>query len=202
MKSFNFEQARQYVTDRLERELSPGLTYHNVAHTRDEVVAAAERLARMEGIKGESLLLLLTAAWFHDIGHIQQAADHEAISVEVAEKVLPSFGYTEDQIKIVSEIIMVTLLPQSPRNRLEEILADADLDMLGRENFMQRNGDLRRELAFLGREYTDEQWIAIQLQFLEGHSYFTASARLLRDAQKAQNIKDLKQILESMATGQ
>ncbi|HLO18352.1 MAG TPA: HD domain-containing protein [Anaerolineales bacterium] len=187
-----FEKAWQYAKSRLERELSPNLLYHGVAHTRDEVVPATQTLARMEGIQGEALLLLLTAAWFHDIGHIEESANHESISSQIAAEVLPAFGFTQDQVEIVRGAILATKLPQSPLGLLEEILADADLDVLGRKNFMQRNRDLRNELMFLGTEFTDEQWYSGQLKFLEGHKYFTASARALMDTQKQLNISILR----------
>jgi predicted metal-dependent HD superfamily phosphohydrolase len=193
-----FEKARQYAESRLERELSPNLLYHGVIHTRDEVVPAAQTLAGMEGLQGESLLLLLTAAWFHDIGHIEASANHELIGARIAADVLPAFGYTQDQVEIVRGAILSTKLPQSPSGLLEEILADADLDVLGRENFMQRNRDLRLELAFLGTEFTDEQWYSEQLKFLERHKYFTTSARALSDAQKQLNVAVLRNKLERL----
>src|SRR5207253_7236261 len=85
----DFESARQYALERLERDLSPKLFYHSLAHTRDDVVPAVERLAATEGITGEPLLLLRTAAYFHDLGHVKQSANHEAISIEFAREVLP-----------------------------------------------------------------------------------------------------------------
>ena len=193
-----FEKAWQYAESRLEQELSPKLLYHSVVHTRDEVIPAAQTLAGMEGIQGESLLLLLTAAWFHDIGHIEESANHESISSRIATEVLPAFGYTQDQVEIVRGAILATKLPQSPSGLLEEILADADLDVLGRKNFMQRNRDLRLELAFLGTEFTDEQWYSVQLKFLEEHKYFTASAHALMDTQKQLNISTLRNKLEGL----
>jgi uncharacterized protein len=196
MKPHSFERARQYAEHRLERELSPNLLYHGIVHTRGEVVPAVETLAKMEGQKGESLHLLLTAAWFHDIGFIEQALGHELISAQIAVEVLPSFGYRKDEVESVRSAILATALPQSPRNRLEEILADADLDILGSDKFMQRNEDLRRELAYLGKELTDEQWYSGQLKFLEEHKYFTSAARSLRDIQKTRNINQLRKALE------
>src|SRR5690242_17751567 len=53
----DFARAHAYALARLERELSPALCYHSVAHTRDDVVVAAERLAALEGVDGEALLL-------------------------------------------------------------------------------------------------------------------------------------------------
>jgi uncharacterized protein len=196
-----FARASQYAKKRLEHELSPHLLYHGLAHTREEVVPAAERLAGMEGVHGESLHLLLTAAWFHDLGYVEQAVHHELISARMAVDVLPSFGYTENQVETIRWAILATALPQSPGNLLEEILVDADMYVLGGENFMKRNHDLRTELEFLGKTFTDEQWYEGQLKFVERHTYFTAAARSLRDAQKARNIVQLRGVLEELGDG-
>lgn len=198
MHSPNFEQARQYAEHRLESELSPNLTYHGIVHTREEVVPAAETLARREGIPEESISLLLTAAWFHDLGFLEGALNHEWVSARMAGEVLPGLGYSEGEVKIVRGAILATALPQSPKSLLEEILTDADLDTLGRENFMQRNADLRQELASLGKVFTEQEWYIDQLKFLENHRYFTASARAWRDRQKQLNIDELRKKLAEL----
>ena len=187
----DFESAKQYALERLERELPENLYYHSLGHTRDDVSPAVERLAEGEGIQGEALLLLRTAAYFHDIGFIVQYNDHESASVRIAQEALPHFGYNEEQIEIISSMIMATKLPQSPRNLLEEILADADLDNLGREDFDERSHLLRAELETIGITSSDEDWYNRQLEFIQHHTYFTDAARRLRDALKQQNIKAL-----------
>ena len=88
--------------------------------------------------------------------------------------------------------------PQDPQNFLEEILTDADLDILGYDDFMFRNSELRCELAFFGKEYIDQEWYSNQLKFLESHTYFTASARSLRDAGNLKNIRELRNRLEEI----
>jgi uncharacterized protein len=195
------EKAKQYALQRLETELSPGLFYHDLMHTTNDVVPATEKFAEGEGIKGESLDLLLTAAWFHDLGFIEVRASHEVIGARIASEVLPGFGYTEEQVQTVKGIIMATVVPQSPLTILEQIMADADLDVLGREDFMLRNGNLRRELAFFGQEFTDTQWFSGQLKFVEVHAYFIASARALRNAGQAKNVAGMKQRLEEISRG-
>jgi len=192
----DFERARQYALERLERELPPMLCYHSLAHTRDDVVPAAERLAALEEVEGEALLLLRTAAFYHDLGHVEQYTDHEAIGVRIAAEVLPHFGYSTAHIQVVRGIIIATKLPQSPRALLEEIMADADLDVLGRDDFLARNQDLRAERVALGMLTTDEEWYSGQLEFIQTHRYFTAAARTLRDARKQQNIEEMVKLLE------
>ena len=108
---------------------------------------------------------------------------------------MPHFGYTPEHIQVIGGIILATKLPQKPRTRLEEIMADADLDMLGREAFMARNQDLRNELAVYGRPKTDAVWYAAQLKFMHAHHYFTAAAQRLRNAQKQRNIELLADCL-------
>jgi uncharacterized protein len=198
MGKLNFELAKSYALQRLEQELSPKLFYHGISHTRDDVVPAVEMLASLENIQGISLSLLLTAAWFHDLGYVEQARHHELISARIAVQVLPGFGYTEKQVEIVRWAILATALPQSPQNLLEKILTDADLDVLGRDDFLRSNDNLRRELAIFGQEFSDLEWFTRQLKFLEAHTYFTEAAHALRDAGQLKNIQVLKTQLEIM----
>ncbi len=194
----DLQRARQYVLQRLERELSPALTYHSISHTRDEVVPAAERLAALEGVQGEDLVLLLTGAYFHDMGFIERRLNHEKASQRIARQVLPGFGYSPAQLGVVDRLIEATRLPQSPHNLLEEILVDADLDVLGRTDFLASSLALRAELAVFEAPLTDKAWYTIQVDFLSSHHYFTAVARQLRDAQKAQNIETMKELLAAV----
>jgi uncharacterized protein len=191
----DFEASWVYVLRRMDQELSPQLTYHSLDHTRHEVVPAAERLASREGLGEEAFLLLKTAAFFHDVGFIVQYDGHEDASVRIATNILPTYRFQPAEVDIVCKAIVATRLPQSPTNLLEKILTDADLDVLGKENFFPRSKDLQRELAALGRGMDDEQWYASQVKFLKGHTYWTTSARELRDAQKQRTIAHLERLL-------
>ncbi len=192
----DFEQARAYALERLAKELSPLLTYHNLEHTRDDVVPASERLARLSGIDDEEIVLLLTAAFYHDIGFVIQRDDHETVGVTIAQEVLPHFGYSTEAIERVSGIIMATKLPQSPESFLGEILADADLDVLGRDDFMVINQALQTERATFDGPLSDVAWYEGQYRFMQKHRYFTAVAHNLRDAKKQENSALLYALLE------
>ncbi len=199
MDSQSFEQARKYAAQRLERELSPRLLYHGLTHTRDEVVPSATWLAGLEGVQGAALDLLLTAAWFHDVGYVEQATDHERISVRIAAQVLPGYGYAAAEVEIIGAAILATIIPQAlPATLLEKIMADADLSVLGRTNFLLRNSDLRRELALFGTVFTDREWYTKQLKLIETHAYVTASACAYLNPQKTLNVAALKQRLASL----
>jgi uncharacterized protein len=184
----DIDAAIAHALGRLDRELSPRLYYHSVRHTRDDVLPAVTRLAEMEGVTGEQLILLRVAAAYHDIGFTVQYADHEAAGICIARQALRRFGFSSDHIQLVSGMIRATRLSQEPTNLLEALLADADLDSLGRDDFFARSRALRAELAERGPLIDEATWYVRQLSFLQAHRYWTASARSLRNPQKQRNI--------------
>lgn len=199
MKGPDFERARQYVFDRLERELSSNLYYHSIAHTRDDVLPAVERLAELEDIAdGDDLLLLRTSALYHDIGFIETYNGHEDVSIRIAAETLPQFGYNEQHIERIQQVIRATEMPQNPDSHLARLLADADLDILGREDFLLRNNDLYLELDAREIKFTLEDWYRSQLRLLRAHRYFTHAAQSLRQSGKQRNIKKMEELLASL----
>ena len=195
MNGPDFEKARQYALERLECELPAALAFHSMEHTRDDVVPATERLAEMEGIEGEDLLLLCMAAWYHDLGFVEQYDDHESISVRMIGEILPRFGYTQAHIQAIGNIILATRLPQSPKTLLEKVMVDADMDSLGCDDFLAQSDRLRTELESFGNVQTDEEWYRWQIDFMKAHSFITDSAKALRDAGKECNIEKLRKLL-------
>jgi len=182
-----FTEAKSFILSKLKKELPKYLSYHSIAHIKD-VYKAAEMLADAEGIKGEDKKLLLTAALFHDSGFLIQQKDHERISCEIAAEYLPGFGYTSEQIKKISGMIMATKIPQKPHNHLEQIISDADLDYLGRDDFFKIGDTLYAEINMYS--YMDEnQWNQLQVDFMEKHHYFTATAIKLRKQKKEENLQ-------------
>jgi uncharacterized protein len=197
MSKADIEQACAYALGRLAHELSPNLHFHSLTHTRDDVVPAALRLAAQLDIDCEDTLLLRTAACYHDIGFIEQRDGHEHVSARIATATLPNFGYSPEQVTCIVGMIMATKLPQQPTNLLEQIMADADLDSLGREDFFIRNQALRDELAAFHQVVSDALWYRTQLNFLRSHHYWTTEAASLRGPTKKQHIDELIRRLEA-----
>ncbi|GAA4320061.1 hypothetical protein GCM10023149_19120 [Mucilaginibacter gynuensis] len=186
-----FEQVAEFILNKMQRELPAHLTYHDVEHTRD-VVNAAKQLAQLENVNAGDTQLLLTAAMYHDAGHIVKSEGHEEESCLIAGRTLPNYGYTPAQIEQICGIIRATRLPQSPANHLEQIIADADLDYLGRDDFFAISHKLYLELAHTGAVTNENEWNKKQIDFLENHRYFTKTAINLRQAKKEQNIEQIK----------
>lgn len=193
----DIERAEAYALSRLTLELPSTFCYHSVAHTRDDVLPAAQRLAAQEGLSQEDWLLLKTAALYHDTGFLTQPQRHEEASIAIAREVLPTFGYAPAQVETVAYLIRATILPQTATTPLAQILADADLDVLGRADYFEKSALLRREREALGEIVGEREWQLGQLAFLQQHTYFTAAARRLSEPGKQANLARLELLLET-----
>lgn len=191
----DYAGAVAHALQRLRTELPPFFSYHDVGHTEHDVLPAVTRLARLAGLSDADRQLLEVAAAYHDLGHVQNHIGHEQIGVSVIDDVLPGFGFGARDIERISGMILATQLPQSPQNAHEALLADADLDSLGREDFFDTSEALWRERAALGYPVPWPEWLATQLAFLVSHRYFSDVARTLRDAGKQRNIALLEQLI-------
>lgn len=196
----DFTQAVQYALKLLENDLPRMLTYHGIIHTRDDVVIACETYANHIGLPDEERLVLLTAAWYHDVGFIRQIKNHEEASVDIASKNLKRFGYTPDQINAISTLIMATKMPQQPHSYLQKLLADADMDSLGREDFFDVCVRLRSEMQYFGMMFSEYEWWDFEMKFLTNHDYFTEVAAKLRDKQKQKNLQEVQRRLRLHAS--
>jgi len=193
-KLIQFTDIQEMILDRLENELPRYLYYHNVKHTVD-VVTEVELMGWAEGLDDEGILLLKTAALFHDAGHIVAYDDHEHHGTQLAKKFLPDYGYSENQIEQICRIIMATQLPPQPKDIYEQIICDADLDYLGRSDMIPVSNTLYKELSEQDKIGTLNEWNKLQIKFISSHSYFTKTARSLREVNKQKQIERIKRLI-------
>lgn len=183
-----FEDATRFAQQRLENDLPPDLCYHGAHHTAKDVVPAATRLADAYDLPTDERVILLTAAWYHDIGFIERYDANEPIAAHIAQETLPGYGYTTEQIERVSNIILATQLGRQPTTLLEEIMVDADLDSLGRPDLINVGKKLRREEEiFWDKHLSDADWYREEINFLRRHRYHTVKQRKFRNPGKIKN---------------
>ncbi len=186
-----FEEVRFFLLTKLQNELPANLSYHNVQHTRD-VMAASEEFAVQENILGEELLILKTAALFHDSGYLSAYEGHEDNSCKLAKDILPDFGYNSENIREVCLLIKATQLPQLPLNKSARILCDADLYYLGTTDYRENAENLYQEMYGQGFIKSRTEWTERQIHFLDEHRYFTQSAIDKLSRVQHQNLISLK----------
>jgi len=185
-----FEDAQIFILNKLENELPTHLFYHHVQHTR-EVIDSCEELAEMENLPEEDIIILKTAALFHDTGFLKTYNEHEEASKEFAREILPEYDYPPEKIQAICELISATHMPQQPMGKMGELLCDADLYYLGTNDYKDNAENLYQEMHSTGTIKNRSEWTERQLRFLVEHKYFTQSATDLLSAGQHQNLISL-----------
>jgi len=192
----NFKEVEQHIVGILKRDLPNNLYYHGLHHTMD-VLRSAEQIGKHEKLSEEEMLLLKVAVLYHDAGFTKTYRNHEEIGCDMAKADLPGFGFTAEEIEIICGMIRATKIPQNPKNKMEYIIADADLEYLGTDDFERIGRTLFEEIKiYLGVE-SERQWNIIQVGFLKGHSYHTNFCKKHREAEKQKNLKGVERIVAS-----
>jgi len=195
MDSRLLEEVKIYCQSLMDNSRCKNLPFHNWQHTK-EVVQASKFIVLHENLLEETIEEIIIAAYFHDIGNVQGSAGHEDLSCKYAQDFLGKEGFPNHRIKNVLTIIKATKLPQNPKTLPQKIICDADLAHLGKKNFTLKNFKLRKEWSIYNdQEYTDEQWIEMNVNFLQNHAYHTEFAQKHYAQQKLENVDVLKEML-------
>ena len=75
------------------------------------------------------------------------------------------------------------------------LITYADLDYLGRPDFIPISQNLFRELFERGKIDSIEQWNRMQYKFITEHHYFTETAKRSGEPGKKQVLKELKELI-------
>jgi hypothetical protein len=111
----------------------------------------------------------------------------------MAKENLPKFGYDDEQISTICQIIASTQTSTQIVTLLEKIMSDADHDYFGRAEYYTIAGMLREELALNETLFTEDEWLQFQINYLENkHSFFTSSSISIRLSAKKKRINELK----------
>jgi len=184
-------KAAKFVGKLFNGHTEKGLFYHDRKHTQ-QVVKYARRITRKNDLTKSEKIILLLAAWFHDVGYLQQSDDRETRSSLEAERFLLSEQVDPEVISAVKKTIMATKTPQQPQTTPEKILCDADLYHFGLGTFAKRNKLLRKELQVRsGEKIKKSEWLDDSIKVLSAHNYFTAYAKHKLDKRKNKNLKTL-----------
>ena len=194
MNQQQYEEIKNKILKRLNDELPFDIFYHSVDHTLD-VLNTAEELGKAENLPEEDLLLLKLAALFHDTGFLKNYNQHEEASAKMAEEILRQYGVNDAGIEKIKKLILATKPGIIPETLPEKILIDADLDYLGREDFIPISQKLYLEWKNKGKVKDLHDFYKIQYDFLKNHRFHTSTSKKRRQKVKEKHISKLKEIL-------
>ena len=176
----------------LNKRISSQLVYHSIDHTRS-VVKVFMEIAGANDLSDREIELGAIAAWFHDTGYCKGTRSHEEKSITLFDENTDSGDFTDDEIKVIHQLILGTRMPQKPVTTLEKSLCDADLHHVGTKSFFEKSDMLKKEIEYdTGRQITKERWNRDSYYFLQEHDFFTEYARNKYAEQKEANIHTLR----------
>lgn len=174
---------KEFIINLLKDKLPATYYFHDYVHTL-YVLDKAIEIATHENCSEKDMELIIAAALWHDVGYINIYKGHEEESCKMARQYLPAYNFSGTDIDTICGMIMATKIPQSPQNKLEEIIADADLEYLGTSDATSLAGQLFKEQQSLNPLLTEEQWNQTQIAFLKKHHYFTKYCRETKEPVK------------------
>lgn len=187
------EQVQHHVLHLFKSQQENTLIYHNASHT-EEVAAHAAKIAAHYALHEKDTFIVVTAGWFHDLGYrTGEASGHEVRGAEMVRAYLSEQEVKEDVINAIQGCILATVIPQKPKNFLEQIVCDADLYHFGTDQFSERNKLMRKEVeARSGQKIDKKEWRKSTILLLEQHTYQTDYCQNLLNEKKAKNLQKLK----------
>lgn len=178
------------ILEELKGKLASYLSYHCYEHIID-VANVCDKYIRLYRIDDDMAKLIRIAAVSHDFGYTVSPIGHEERSIKLIEPMLRPI-LTKEEIALVNGMVRATNVPQEPKTFYDKILADADLDYLGRIDYNQISENLHQEFLHFGVVKTEREWLDLQIKFLENHEYHTLYAKWNRRKLKLRKLKELK----------
>jgi HD superfamily phosphodiesterase len=184
-------RVRIFVTELFSRRNLSFLKYHNFHHT-ETVVDRANEIALHYTLDDSEKFSLITAAWFHDTGHLfNELPEHEQTGADLMASFLKSFFIEDDIIGKTSGCIMATRIPSDPKTLIDKILCDADTYHFGTKEFRITDPKVYEEMeARLHIQIENKTNKSIQL--LESHRFFTDYCQDLLYKGKQENLDFLR----------
>tara|TARA_R110000850_G_scaffold30630_2_gene84208 strand:+ start:60028 stop:61203 length:1176 start_codon:yes stop_codon:yes gene_type:complete len=187
------KKADAFVLNLFKEKLPHTFVYHNYTHTRRVVKSTEDIIENTEELSDHEIQILLLAAWLHDTGYSVSIENHEEHSITIAENFLKEEGVDKKTIDAVLSCIEATRMSNAPKNKLDEIIKDADSSHLSKEYYMETSELLRQELKLHNiHEYTAKEWLDANIDlFTKKHQYFTPYALKNWEPKKDKNLLEL-----------
>lgn len=170
--------------------------YHQYNHALD-VMKRAEYLWKKEWLLEDNIEILSLAALFHDTGFIIEYDNNEVFWARIASNYLKIILYPQEKIKKIEELILATSPSyKKPKDILEKIIKDSDMDNLWREDFFDKGQKLKSELEIIKKiKIKEPDWHHSTLDLLYEHRFFTKSQAKERNETKEKNKMHLKDLI-------
>jgi hypothetical protein len=187
-----YKRIEEHVRALFAEKYNPALVFHNLKHT-ETVVLRTKEIAGHYNLSENDMLVLFTAAWFHDTGHLFcDPVGHEEKSVEIMRSFMTANIVDENIIKNAEDCILSTRMPRNPVTLLQEIICDADTYHFGTREFKVTNKLAMQEIKLRTGKLERFDFDKNTIKMLETHHFYTTYCKDLLSKTKQKNMKKQK----------
>ncbi|MBA4321789.1 MAG: guanylate cyclase [Odoribacter sp.] len=177
MQLIKLQDIEEYVLKMFDEEAPPNLYFHNtslVKNTGNQV----DLLSNAEKLDEEEYIDLRLASIFLFTGFISDYDKPMEGACQIAEEVLPKFGFSKKNVDAAKKII-INSFGEKQESLSDNILHDAKYDYFGRVDFIKLTEKLLKEETEYGMVRDRKEWIRNQSKLLSEHEFITNTAKLL-----------------------
>ena len=181
----------EFIMSKLEAELDKNLYFHNLEYSK-HIYEHNGLLAKAAELDLEETVCLRTATLLLNIGFIGGYENYENRSAEYSRIILPEYNYSEKQITIISNLILSSKWPPDPKNMLEMVMYDTKMEYIGRADYIRLYKLLFLEQNHFLKSIDVLEFKRKQLEILQTYSFYTESARRLREISLEDQVQKIK----------
>jgi hypothetical protein len=172
-----------------DEDAPPNLYFHNSSLVRN-ICNQVDLISNALQLPDEDFVNLKLASAFLLSGFITDYENPMEASVILAERRLPGFGFSKENINEAKRLIINSFINRR-ESLSDDILHDARWDYLGRIDYLKLADKEFRELSENGFQCDKKAWIEIQKKVLEEHEFVTDTAKLMRSVTVEEQLKGL-----------
>ena len=185
-------QTALYVEHYMKEHFTDNIFFHNYRHTL-KVVRVCDMISMESDISKHDRFIVHLAGWFSNIGYKDDPIHHEEHGAKHAKAFFEAKSVDKEDIDQIQACILATRTPQHPHSITARILCDAVLYHLSDTTYFEELELLRKEWEKTRNEkYKDDEWIQLNIEFLQSHFYFSPFARKNFEKEKSNNLLKLK----------
>ncbi len=186
-------ESENYLSALLSEKLPENILFHNFNHAL-LVKKYAETIGAQTDLSADEMNILRICALFHDTGYVNSYENYKEESIKITSAFLAEHAVDQQSIDHISEIIKATKQYEGPKDKIAEVLCDADMMYIASENALEQFDLLYDERALAKSKFHKRSIFEKgSIDFFTKHSYFTEYGKTILQAKKEATAKRISE---------
>jgi hypothetical protein len=177
-------ESEKYISALLADKLPSTFVFHNFNHAL-LVKKYAETIGEQADLTADEMNILRICALFHETGYVNSHENYIEESIIIASAFLAEHEVDQQIIDHIAEIIRSRNFPQSPKDKIAEVLCDADMMYITTESGIEQFDLLYEETVMLKKKFHKRPAFERgYIGFFATHTYFTEYGKTILQPKK------------------